>query len=101
LPGQEEKIMNKVELIDRVAEDMQGTKADARTAVTSVFHHIAAAVAAGDVVIIAGFGKFEKTFRPARTGRNPASGAAVDIPESHLPKFRAATQLKTQVAEGR
>ena len=46
---------------------------------------------------ITGFGVFEKTVRPARTARNPATGAAIKVPKSSVPKFRAGADFKALV----
>jgi DNA-binding protein HU-beta len=67
--------MNKRDLIDAIADRM-GDKKTATEAVNAVLEAIQAAVAQGDKVSITGFGVFEKSDRPARTARNPATGAA-------------------------
>ena len=64
---------------------------------TAVLDTIQAAVASGDKVAITGFGVFEKTVRPARTARNPATGASIKVPESSVPKFRAGSDFKAIV----
>ena len=46
---------------------------------------------------ITGFGVFEKSERPARTGRNPATGATIEVPESSVPKFRPGADFKALV----
>jgi DNA-binding protein HU-beta len=48
-------------------------------------------------VAITGFGVFEKSERPARTARNPATGATVQVPKSSVPKFRAGADFKALV----
>ncbi len=81
--------MNKRDLIDAISERM-GDKKSATEAVNAVLETIQSAVAQGDKVSITGFGVFEKTDRPARTARNPATGATIDVPASSVPKFRPA-----------
>ena len=54
-------------------------------------------VAKGDKVAITGFGVFEKAVRPARTARNPATGATIKVPKSSVPKFRAGADFKAVV----
>jgi DNA-binding protein HU-beta len=54
-------------------------------------------VASGDKVAITGFGVFEKSERPARTARNPATGATIEVPESSVPKFRPGADFKALV----
>ena len=86
--------MNKAELIEAVASRLEGSKKAASEAVDAVFDEIVRAVAAGDKVSITGFGNFEKKDRPARTGRNPQTGAAVKIKATSVPKFRAGAEFK-------
>jgi DNA-binding protein HU-beta len=54
-------------------------------------------VAKGDKVAITGFGVFEKAVRPARTARNPATGATIKVAKSSVPKFRAGADFKAVV----
>jgi DNA-binding protein HU-beta len=89
-------IVNKADLIDAVAARTNDRRAAAET-VDAVFDTITRAVAAGDKVVISGFGAFEKVERPARTGRNPRTGESVRIKKSSAPKFRAGTTLKKVV----
>ena len=58
---------------------------------------IQSAVASGDKVAITGFGVFEKADRPARTARNPATGATIEVPKSSVPKFRPGADFKALV----
>lgn len=88
--------MNKRDLIDAVSGRM-GDKKTATEAVNAVLDTIQVAVAKGDKVSITGFGVFEKTVRPARTARNPATGAAIKVPKSSVPKFRAGSDFKAMV----
>jgi DNA-binding protein HU-beta len=88
--------MNKRDLIDAIAGRM-GDKKTATEAVNAVLDTIQTAVAKGDKVAITGFGVFEKSVRPARTARNPATGAAIKVPKSSVPKFRAGADFKAMV----
>ena len=88
--------MNKRDLIDAVSVRL-GDKKSASEAVNAVLETIQSAVAAGDKVAITGFGVFEKSERPARTARNPATGATVQVPESSVPKFRPGADFKALV----
>jgi DNA-binding protein HU-beta len=88
--------MNKRDLIDAIATRM-GDKKTATEAVNAVLDTIQAAVAKGDKVAITGFGVFEKSVRPARTARNPATGAAIKVPKTSVPKFRAGADFKAMV----
>jgi DNA-binding protein HU-beta len=91
--------MNKRDLIDAIS-DRLGDKKSATEAVNAVLDTIQSAVAAGDKVAITGFGVFEKSERPARTARNPATGAAIEVPASSVPKFRAGADFKALVNAG-
>ncbi|HUZ25902.1 MAG TPA: HU family DNA-binding protein [Streptosporangiaceae bacterium] len=88
--------MNKRDLIDAIAGRM-GDKKTATEAVNAVLDTIQTAVAKGDKVAITGFGVFEKTVRPARTARNPATGAAIKVPKTSVPKFRPGADFKAMV----
>ena len=88
--------MNKRDLIDAIATRM-GDKKTATEAVNAVLETIQTAVAKGDKVAITGFGVFEKSVRPARTARNPATGAAIKVPKTSVPKFRAGADFKAMV----
>jgi DNA-binding protein HU-beta len=88
--------MNKRDLIDAISGRM-ADKNTATEAVNADLDTIQGAVAKGDKVAITGFGVFEKTERPARTARNPATGASIKVPKSSVPKFRAGADFKAMV----
>ena len=88
--------MNKRDLIDAISGRM-GDKKTATEAVNAVLETIQQTVAKGDNVAITGFGVFEKTVRAARTARNPATGAAIKVPKTSVPKFRAGADFKAMV----
>ena len=88
--------MNKRELIDAIS-DRLGDKKTATEALNAVLETIQSAVASGDKVAITGFGVFEKSERPARTARNPATGATIQVPKSSVPRFRAGADFKALV----
>lgn len=77
--------MKKSELVDAVAAQTGHTK----IAVVQVLESVLAQIKAADSVLLAGFGKFEKKNRAARVGRNPQSGAAVNIPAKIVFTFKA------------
>ena len=89
--------MNKSDLIDAVSDRMGDNKRTATDAVNAVLQTIQETVASGDKVSISGFGVFEKQIRAARTARNPATGAAVKVPKTSVPKFRAGADFKAMV----
>ena len=88
--------MNKRDLIDAISDRM-GDKKTATEAVNAVLDTIQHTVAKGDKVAITGFGVFEKAVRPARTARNPATGATIKVAKSSVPKFRAGADFKAIV----
>ncbi|MEO3875509.1 HU family DNA-binding protein [Nonomuraea sp. B12E4] len=92
--------MNKQDLATAVANLSGLSKADAAKAVNTVLDVIQTAVAAGDKVTLTGFGSFEQVYKPARTAKNPATGADVDVAESWAPKFKVGSDFKAIVNEG-
>lgn len=86
--------MTKTELIAAVAERAGVTKKDAERIVSATFDTIAAELAKGEKVQIAGFGIFETKCREARTGRNPLTGETIQIAASRTPSFKAGKALK-------
>ncbi len=89
--------MNKNDLISSVAGDAGLSKADATKAVDAVFDNIETALKRGDAVRLVGFGTFSVANRKASTGRNPRTGATIQIPASKQPKFKAGKGLKDAV----
>ena len=91
--------MNKTELINAVADKTQLSKKDAEAAITATVEAIAEALTREEKVQLVGFGSFETKKRAARTGLNPRTGAAVEIPASTVPTFKAGKALKDAVAK--
>lgn len=89
--------MNKMDLVDRIAESCGCTKADAERMMDKVIDEVTTSLKKGEEVAIAGLGKFTSKMRAARTGRNPRTGAAVQIPTMRVPKFSASKTLKDAV----
>jgi DNA-binding protein HU-beta len=89
--------MNKQDLISAVSDAAGITKADASKAVEGVFDTITGALKKGDEVRLVGFGTFSVTKRKASTGRNPRTGATMEIKASSQPKFKAGKGLKDAV----
>lgn len=92
--------MNKAELIDKIADGAGLSKADADKALKVFIDTVVAAVARDDSVALPGFGKFSRTDRKAREGRNPRTGEPVHIPASKAVKFSVAADFKKQVNSG-
>lgn len=91
--------MNKTELIAEVAAKSGLSKKDAEKAVNATVDVITAAMVNGDKVQLVGFGSFETKKREARTGRNPKTREAIEIPASTVPAFKAGKALKDAVAK--
>ncbi|MGL4821346.1 MAG: HU family DNA-binding protein [Bacilli bacterium] len=89
--------MNKTELINAVAEGAGLTKKDATKAVDTVLNSIVDALNKGEKVSIIGFGNFEVRERAARTGKNPQTGAEIQIPAKKVPAFKPGKQFKDAV----
>ncbi len=89
--------MKKAELIEALAESVKLTKSDSTLVVDSLITIITNAMKSGDNVSIPGFGIFSVGDRAARTGRNPQTGEAIDIPAAKIPKFKAGKALKDAV----
>ena len=89
--------MNNTELAEAVAAEHGLTKADARKYVYGVFAAIAGAAAKGDEVSLSGFGKFKVKDQPAREGRNPSTGATIQIAASKKLTFTPAKAVKDQL----
>lgn len=89
--------MTKVDLIASVAEKAGLTKKDAGKAVEAVFAGISGALKKGEKVQVVGFGTFSVKKRAARKGLNPRTKAAITIPASKLPTFKAGKGLKDLV----
>ncbi|OTG82595.1 DNA-binding protein HU [Acinetobacter sp. ANC 5054] len=90
--------MNKSELIDAIAENGGLSKADAGKALDATIAAVTSALKAGDTVTLVGFGTFSVKERAARTGRNPQTGATLEIKASKVPSFKAGKGLKDSVA---
>ena len=86
--------MTKQELAQKVASGTGLTGSAATGAVDATFEAITAELAGGGDVAVAGFGKFSVSERSAREGRNPATGATIQIAASTAAKFSPATALK-------
>jgi DNA-binding protein HU-beta len=91
--------MTKTELITITAEKTGLTKKDAEKTVAAVLEAIAADLAAGNRVQLAGFGTFETKTRAARIGRNPKTNETIEIAASTSVSFKPAKALKDAVAK--
>ena len=92
--------MTKSELIQRIAElNPHLYHRDVERIVTTVFEEISEALARGDRVELRGFGAFSVKQRDARVGRNPRTGAAVQVAEKHIPIFKTGKLLRERMNE--
>ena len=91
--------MNKTELIAAIAEKTGLTKKDADRVIAATFETISNAMAEGDKVQVSGFGIFDVKKREARTGHNPRTKEAIEIPASKQPAFKASKTLKDLIAK--
>ncbi|MCB0705963.1 MAG: HU family DNA-binding protein [Saprospiraceae bacterium] len=89
--------MNKGDLVNKVAESANISKAQATTAVNSVLEAIGDTLKSGDKATLIGFGTFSVTHREARTGRNPQSGETIKIAARNVVKFKPGKELSDLV----
>ena len=93
--------MTKSELIQRIAElNPHLYHRDVERIVSTIFDEVADALARGDRVELRGFGAFSVKQRGARVGRNPRTGAAVQVAEKFIPFFKTGKQLRERLNEG-
>ena len=89
--------MNKSELIDAIAADAGLSKADAGKALDATLGAVTGALKNGDTVSLVGFGTYAVKHRAARAGRNPQTGAEIQIKAANVPSFKAGKALKDAV----
>jgi DNA-binding protein HU-beta len=91
--------VNKTELVERIAQKSDLSRKDAEVAVDAALKTIEEQLANGGEITLTGFGKFHVADRGARMGRNPQTGAPIEIKASRVPRFSAGSKLK-QVVNG-
>jgi DNA-binding protein HU-beta len=89
--------MNNTDLAEKIAGDNGLSKADARKLVDAVFAAIADAAAAGEEIALNAFGKFKVKDTPAREGRNPSTGATIQIAAAKKLGFTPAKAIKDKL----
>jgi DNA-binding protein HU-beta len=89
--------MNNSDLVEKIAAANSLSKPDAKTLVDAVFAAITDAAVAGEEISLNGFGKFKVKDSPAREGRNPSTGAAIQIAASKKIGFTPAKALKDRL----
>ncbi len=89
--------MNKAQLIEAMASEANLTKAEAKKALDAFINTTSKALKEGDRIALVGFGSFSVSERSARTGRNPKTGAEMQIPAKKVVKFKAGSELSDSV----
>lgn len=90
--------MIKSELIQRIAQENPHLyQRDVERIINTIFEEIGSALARGDRVELRGFGAFSVKDRPARTGRNPRTGAPVNVEAKRVPFFKTGKELREQL----
>jgi nucleoid DNA-binding protein len=92
--------MNRKDLAEAAARETGLSPAQADAALTAALDAVVAAVATGERVNLPGFGAFEQRARAARSGRNPQTGAVIEIAATVAPAFKPAAAFKQAVARG-
>ncbi|MCR9279136.1 MAG: HU family DNA-binding protein [Pseudomonadaceae bacterium] len=86
--------MNKTELVDKIAEEADISKASAARALDAALEAITESLKASDPVVLVGFGTFLARERAARAGRNPKTGETIQIKAARVPAFKPGKALK-------
>ena len=86
--------MNKTELVAAIADQAELSKKDSEKALKAFIDVVTDELVKGEKIQLVGFGTFEVSERPAREGRNPQTGATMEIKASKAPKFKAGKALK-------
>ena len=89
--------MNKSELIAEIAAKAELSKKDAEKALNAFVESVTEGLKKGEKVVLVGFGSFETKKRAARKGKNPQTGAVIDIPAATVPSFKVGKGLKDAV----
>lgn len=89
--------MTKAHLVEEVARSTDLTKKDAEVIVSTVLESIVDSLKDGDKIELRGFGSFRIRERGSRVGRNPKTGARVDVPSKKIPYFKPGKELKERL----
>jgi len=89
--------VTKTELVNSIAEKAGLSKSDSEKALKAFVDTVTDALKQGDKIAMVGFGTFSVGARAARVGKNPQTGAAINIPAATVPKFKAGKALKDAV----
>jgi integration host factor subunit beta len=91
--------MTKADLIEEVARVVEFTRKEAEVIVEAIFDSVVRSLKNGDKIEIRGFGSFRTRQRQSRLGRNPKTGAKVEVPAKRIPFFKPSKELKDLVNE--
>lgn len=86
--------MTKADLVNEVSRAVSASRKDAEAIVETIFNGIVESLRADDKIEIRGFGSFRTRRRRGRTGRNPKTGAKVEVPPKRIPFFKPSKELK-------
>ena len=89
--------MNKTQLVAEISEKSELTKVQAKAALEQILSSITDSLTDGEPVQLIGFGTFKVNHRAARTGRNPQTGADIEIKAANVPAFVAGKALKESI----
>ena len=89
--------MTKAELIEEVSRVVEMTRKDSEVIVEAIFDSVVRSLRGGDKIEIRGFGSFRTRQRQPRVGRNPKTGARVEVPAKRIPYFKPSKELKDLV----
>lgn len=89
--------VTKAQLVEEVARSANLTKKDAEVIVSTVFESIVDSLKDGDKIELRGFGSFRIRERGSRIGRNPKTGARVDVPSKNIPYFKPGKELRERL----
>ena len=92
--------MTKADLIEEVSTLAEVTRKDGEVIVETIFDSIVKSLRSGDKIEIRGFGSFRTRQRKSRIGRNPKTGARVEVPAKKIPFFKPSKELKDLVNSG-
>lgn len=92
--------MTKADLVEEVSRAITASRKDAETIVENVFDAIVQALRSDDKIEIRGFGSFRTRRRRGRIGRNPKTGAKVEVPPKRIPYFKPSRELKELINSG-
>src|SRR5512139_3970178 len=89
--------MTKADLIEEVSRVVGLTRKESEVIVEAIFDSVVRSLRTGDKIEIRGFGSFRTRERQSRVGRNPKTGARVDVPAKRIPYFKPSKELKDLV----